>query len=205
MPNVVDRNAGSGVGGDPVNVAERFAPYLDPGEAIVWSGRPPRGLLLRAADVFLIPFSFVWFGGVLFAFAGAIDGRNASGGLFHPVLALFLLVGFYIAFGRFLVDAFSRTRTFYAVTDRRALILGGLKSANIKSMPLQPGLEVSVSGKGRGSVKFGPDVSFSQRAGGHGFGTGQSHPFMFERIDEAQNIYRMVREIQNRNEARRSG
>jgi hypothetical protein len=40
-------------------------PELLPGERLIWTGKPGKGLLLRSSDWFLIPFSFVWFGGVL--------------------------------------------------------------------------------------------------------------------------------------------
>ena len=38
---------------------------ISPGEKVLWSGTPPRGLILRASDVFLVPFSIVWASGAL--------------------------------------------------------------------------------------------------------------------------------------------
>jgi hypothetical protein len=38
---------------------------LQPGEQLLWSGRPPRGLILHAYDAFLIPFSIFWMGFVI--------------------------------------------------------------------------------------------------------------------------------------------
>ena len=41
-------------------------PYLEAGEQILWLGKPEKLHLLSAQDVFLIPFSLLWFGFVVF-------------------------------------------------------------------------------------------------------------------------------------------
>ena len=201
MQSIVDRGADTFLPDGRADTASRFAPCLDSDEKILWSGSPPRGLVFRLQDFSLIPFSIVWFGGVLFIALETIfsasnnDGGNSS--VFTPVLLLFLAVGFYMAIGRFFVDMVARRRTGYAVTTRRALILGGLRSTKIKSMPLAPDLKVTVSGTDRGSLKFGPDARHTGRFGPN-FAGSHTHPFMFERIASVQNVYRIVREIQNK-------
>ena len=41
-------------------------PYLEAGEQILWLGKPEKLHLLSAQDVFLIPFSLLWFGFAVF-------------------------------------------------------------------------------------------------------------------------------------------
>lgn len=187
-------------GGRPEN-GPRFERYLDPGERILWAGGPPGGLMLRRKDLLLIPFSLFFVGFSLFWTAGVAGVSRGGEGAPAPFLFVglaFVGIGLFLAFGRFVVDAIQRRGTAYALTDRRALIL---RRGNLKSMPLEPALEVSVSGEGRGSVMFGPDpgmVASIQGVRGIGGWIGPAHPFIFERIEDVDRVYRMVRETQIR-------
>ena len=42
--------------------SDDFRQHLEPGERLVGSGRPRRGLVIRAVDLILIPFSLFWLG-----------------------------------------------------------------------------------------------------------------------------------------------
>ncbi len=192
-------------GGRP-DAGPRFVRYLDPGEQILWTGAPPGGLLLRRKDLLLIPFSLLFVGFSLFWTAGVSGALDSGGdgfvGIFLVVGLAFVGIGLFLAFGRFVVDAIQRRATAYAVTDRRALIL---RRGNLKSMPLEPGLQVSISGQGRGSIMFGPDPGLMaglQGARGIGGWIGPGHPFIFERIGDVDRIHRLIREAQTRDRRR---
>ena len=61
--------------------AADIRPLLSPGESLVWSGLPKRGLLLQRGDLFLIPFSLVWFG---FACGWDADARFTNSANYQP-------------------------------------------------------------------------------------------------------------------------
>src|ERR1700728_3149818 len=92
----------------PVSSIER---ELGKGERLLWQGRPRAGIRLRGSDVFLIPFSLLWAGFIVFWETMAlfkVPKNNPVGWLFPLFGVPFVLAGFYIVFGRFLLDARSR-------------------------------------------------------------------------------------------------
>jgi hypothetical protein len=89
---------------------------LAPQEKLLWVGQPRQGLLLRSADLFLIPFSLLWGGFAVFWEASVV--RTGAPFFFKLWGVPFVLVGIYIVFGRFFADARQRRRTFYGVTDQ---------------------------------------------------------------------------------------
>ncbi|HEX4350926.1 MAG TPA: PH domain-containing protein, partial [Verrucomicrobiae bacterium] len=82
---------------------------MDSGEKLLWSGQPRQGLRLNISDVFVIPFSLLWCGFAIFWEANAVKGHSPF------VLKLwgipFVVIGLYMVFGRFFMDARTRVRT----------------------------------------------------------------------------------------------
>jgi hypothetical protein len=134
---------------------EPFRPDLLPGERIVWTGRPRPDMLFNRADIFLIPFSLVWFGGVMFGavsvLRGAIDPVSVGIGL------LFAVFGSYFVAGRFVHKRWIRQHTYYAVTDRRILVLteGFRRSLQAQFIDAIPTVNKIVRRDGVGTIRFG--------------------------------------------------
>lgn len=151
------------VGAMLIEIQGRLAGRLLRGERILWAGQPKLGLLLVGGDVLTIPFSLLWTGGIcLAAFHGA-HPRFPGGELaFVPVFG----AAFYMLIGRFLVDAWFRSRTYYAVTDRRVLILreGRWAAFHAISRDRLDVIELKEAGA-RGTIRFGQTV---RRARGWG-------------------------------------
>jgi hypothetical protein len=177
---------------DPPQV-EAFRPYLTSGENIVWMGQPASGIRFRPGDIFLIPFSLLWGGFAIFWEAMAL---RAGAPLFFALWGIpFVLVGLYMIIGRFVVDAFARTRTRYAVTSRRALILSGLITPHIRSIDLKGTNDIGLSlrGDGSGTISFQSGPMFGSWSGA-GFWPGVSRytPPAFEMIPEAKSVFDQI-------------
>src|SRR4051812_42746606 len=100
-----------------------FNGQLFPNERILWQGRPRQGIFLRGSDVALIPFSLVWLGVAVFC-ETMVFSMDA---LFFSLFGLpFVLMGIYLVIGRFFHEAWQRSKTHYAVTNQRILILSGI-------------------------------------------------------------------------------
>src|SRR5215813_8507784 len=86
---------------------------LDSNERLIWAGKPKHGILFRTSDIFLVPFSLLWGGGAIFWETTAL-ATNAP--FFFKLWGIpFVLVGLYLIFGRFLIDAKRRANTIYGI------------------------------------------------------------------------------------------
>jgi hypothetical protein len=102
--------------------AQKVRSLLFSDEQILWAGIPNPRLIFHKDDFVAVPFSLLWL---------LLVTRNFSS---HPApetidpltflwRAWFLAIGHYALWGRFFHHAWLKTRTFYAVTNRRALFI----------------------------------------------------------------------------------
>jgi hypothetical protein len=170
---------------------------LGSGERLLWKGRPRGGVRLRGSDVFLIPFSLLWGGFAIFWESIALFAvpKNNAAGWIAPLFGLpFVLVGLYIIFGRFFVDAKMRQKTEYALTGRRAIIVSGLFSRKVRSVSLQSTPEVTLTEKadGSGTITFGAASPFSSWVQQNTWSAGASQQPAFEMIDNVRSVYDLI-------------
>jgi len=99
---------------------------LEEGEALLWSAQPRQGFLLHPSDAFMIPFSLIWGG---FSIVWEYQVLTSDAPLFMALIGLpFVVIGLYLIAGRFFYDARLREKTFYGITDRRVIILSGIRN-----------------------------------------------------------------------------
>jgi len=171
---------------------------LTAGEQVIWAGQPRQGLTLRASDAFAIPFSIFFAGFSVFWMQGAAQsGAQLSFVLFGVP---FVLVGLYLVFGRFFVEAKQRAATFYALTPQRIIIHSGLFTKSVKSLPLKSLQEVSLSERpdGTGTITFGAQHPMASMFGGMpGWpGTEQYLGPRFDLVAQARSVYESIRKAQ---------
>ncbi|HEY3854676.1 MAG TPA: PH domain-containing protein [Verrucomicrobiae bacterium] len=177
-------------------------PRLDPGEHLLWIGKPRSGIRTRSQDVFLIPFSLMWGGFAIFwefmAITGTQKMRHPSP--FAPSIfgVPFVLIGLYLIVGRFFVDAKMRARTFYGVTNERVIIISGLFSQQVKSLQLRTISDVSLTEKsdGSGTITFGPTPFGNFFGSGSWPGGNRNAPPSFDMIEHAKEVYETIRRAQ---------
>ncbi len=181
----------------------QIKPELGSKERLLWTGRPRLGLALRAADAFLIPFSLMWGGFAIFWETMVIIGGAP---FFFMLWGIpFVLVGLYLIFGRFWVDAKQRASMYYGVTNERVIIISGLFRRSIKSLNIDTLTDVSLTEKsdGSGTITLGPTYPWHGRFGGFNWpGAGQYSTPALELIDDARQVYETIRDAQR--DAKRS-
>lgn len=126
---------------------DKFGNSLLPNEHIIWAGTPNLNKKFTDSDIFLIPFSLFWFLFSLFWEYSALLGlinyirfeshKEVIEILPFPFVGLvFVLIGYYLLFGRFTYKRRKNNNTFYALSNSRVLILikDKLTSININTL-----------------------------------------------------------------------
>ena len=181
--------------------SELFQEELNPGEQIIWTGRPKQGFLLRPAYVFVMLFGLLFSVlGIVFEFLAFFGGGPVN----SVVLALpLVLLGFYFLFGGFLVDIAQRRKTYYALTTRRAIIVTGRRNRVVRTFVLSnmPGVYLDVQSMGSGTISFGvipPWVGVN--VGNSSPGSDQAYLVPgFVLIEDVRKVYQEIVRLQAQN------
>lgn len=181
-----------------LSIEQVLRPELGRDERLLWSGAPKQGLFFRTSDFLAVPFSLMWGGFALFWEYSVSSAKDAP--IFMMLWGVpFVLVGLYIIVGRFFADAYQRKRTYYGVTDQRIVILSGLFSREVKSLPLTTLSDITFSERSdrRGTIMFGPSgFGFSMMGNAPWPGASKRMPPAFDLIDNASHVYALIREVQ---------
>jgi hypothetical protein len=208
-----------------VDASQVIARDLGADESLLWSGQPRKGIVFRSSDVFLIPFSILWGGFAIFWETSVLSQARKGGNAISLFMVLwgipFVLIGLYMIFVRFIVDARRREHTCYGLTDRRVIIVtglferdltpsvgtltalaSGLGRHNVKSLDLRTMTDVSMAERsdGSGTITFGAQNQLSYLAGTGWPGAGNSAaPPSFDLIENVKSVYEMIRGAQRKN------
>ena len=176
---------------------------LERGERQLWAGTPRLGVVLRQADLLMIPFSLLWCGFAVFWEVSVL--RTGAPGFFALWGVPFVAWGIYVTAGRFFADAWRRGRTSYFVTSSRIVIVGGTFTPSTKSLLLTTLSDVSMTERpdGTGTITFGAtNPMFAMYAGMSWPGVPQVPSF--EMIPDVRRVYGVVQTAQQDALAHRS-
>jgi hypothetical protein len=186
-------------------IEQALRPELGRSERLLWSGMPQQGLCLRAADILMVPFSLMWGG---FAVFWEYSVVSSGAPLFFTLWGIpFVLVGIYIVVGRFFVDSFQRSRTYYGVTDQRIIIRRGLMGRAITTLLIQNLNELLLTERSdhSGSITFGPSSPLYAMWSGTAWpGMGKKLAPAFDLIPNVRAVYDLIRETQHSGASRRA-
>jgi len=137
-----------------VEVDYGLSGILQPGESMLWTGRPDPRVFFTAADAYLIPFSMLWLSFTIFWEDSVI---RSGGPAFARIFGVpFILIGVYMLVGRPIQARYVRKQTVYAITDRRAIVMSrrGWVDSPIRDQPVS----IARSRSGRVSASIGTPV-----------------------------------------------
>lgn len=187
-----------------------FSSELLPGESIQWTGRPNPGVIFHKEDWGLIPFSLLWGGFAIFWLLGASGLGNfwtnrpdRTFQWFEFIWGTpFVLAAQYFIWGRFVYSRWKKQRTYYALTNRRALIVARSVKGRTASSAYFENLTVVdkwVRHDGIGSICFGGPVR-----GEWGWGRyNPPRPPTFDDIDDVESVYQTATQLYE--QAQKSG
>jgi hypothetical protein len=182
---------------------DQLSPELLPGETLQWTGRPNPAVILHQEDWLAIPFSLLWGGFAIFWLLGASGiwdiWTNRPTRTFQYFGLIwgtpFVLVGQYLIWGRFLYRRWKKQRTYYALTNRRALIVEkGLRGRAVSSAYFDnlAMIDKRVRVDGNGSISFGGPVRGEWQSG-----RGNPHRSpTFDDVDDADSVYQTAARLQ---------
>ena len=177
-----------------------FHTKLMDGERVTWSGQPVQGLILRRSDILFIPFSLL-FTGMALAWE-MVTIREDAGPFFMLWGIPFLLVGLYLVIGRFITDVGRRSRTYYALTDSRVLILCAGFASSFIALILRDLSALRITGdfKGRSTIHFTPEPLVIRNSSGETTTQADSGP-KFESIEDGDAVFARISEAVRVNRA----
>ncbi|MGP6087236.1 aspartate carbamoyltransferase catalytic subunit [Antarctobacter jejuensis] len=160
---------------------------LDPGERILWQGRPGAAVRIGTGDIILMVFGIFFAGFALFWMVTA----SQAGGIFWLFGLIHFCVGLGIILWPVLGRPYLRRHTWYTLTDRRAFIATDvpLRGRQLKSFPIDADNSLTFEDRQPGSVIFASELRRSKN-GSHETRIG------FRDIEDARRVYGLMRRIQ---------
>jgi len=163
---------------------------LDPGERIVWQGRPEPGFHFPVEKAFVAIFGMVFAGFALFWMVMA----SRAGGLFWSFGLIHFSVGVWIIISSIFGDTIRLRRTWYTLTDHRAFIATDMpfKGRQLQSYPITPDTRLD--------YRAGPPdtIIFSRERHSGSKGNSYMVEIGFERIDEGDRVVALMRAAQRK-------
>ena len=163
---------------------------LAAGETIFWRGKPKRSAFIATKSLSMLPIAVLWLI-IDLNFIGAAFGGGEMLGFMIPFFLLHLMP-VWIWLGNVITAGRRWKNTNYYVTNRRIIIQGGFLAVNETSLfykDLQNAqLRIGLLDKlfQTGDIVFDNGIIVNNK---------QNRRFVFEDLEDAQNVYRRVQKV----------
>jgi hypothetical protein len=148
-----------------------FKDDLLEGEKILWTGRPETSVIFTKKDWYMVPISLLFIGFIILWVWALISftGLNIKLLMDPGILMLFVVGGYFMiygwnfTFGRFARKKNIKKRTYYAVTNKRVLVLINTSKRIIQEKQLNKitTIDKNIRPDGIGSLVFGePELNW---------------------------------------------
>lgn len=176
------------------DIPPQWRGILDPGETIVWQGRPDQAFSVDAGDIFPALFALFFSGFAVFWMVMA----SAHGGSFWMFGLIHFSVGIAIFVRSLLGPTWRRQFTWYTLTDRRAFIATDLplQGKELRSYPITPDSPIRLQGGRLPTVHFARERHVGDKGRHYTVDIG------FERIADGDKVMALLREAQRGKEPR---
>jgi hypothetical protein len=167
--------------------------YLDRGEKLLWEGAPLPGLRFKPSDLFLSIFGAFFFGFAVFwiGMASSMGGGMSGFEMIFPLFGLpFVAVGAYLMIGRYFWEAHVRTKTRYALTNKRAIVAKSAWGRSLKSWPINSSTQIEYQPGSAATLYFAKEEKRGSKGSRYTVKKG------FQYIPDGDAVYRLMRQVQ---------
>ncbi len=180
------------------NYDRLFKQFLEDKENIIWTDKPKTGIVFRSEDIIMIPFSILWVINAIYFFTSAY---SLSAPFFFLLSSfIFVIIGVFSVFARFIIDVLQRDNTLYAITNERIMILSGIFDKSLKSIPIISLKEINYTEKVNGTGTISID---KENKAINGYRDGLSVWFRINpasdlvQISDVRKVYNLINELRS--------
>ena len=170
-----------------MSAPEGWDGILDDGEVILWQGRPGTKVVWKISHIMSFVFGLAFAGFALFWMTMAAQ----AGGYFWTFGLIHFSVGIGLAIGPPYWSAWRRRHTWYTLTDRRAFIATDLplQGRKLQSYPIAKDTQLEYDRGEKATIHFAHEYRRTKNGS-------RRVPIGFERITDGEEVYRLIRKIQ---------
>lgn len=186
-------------------IEDLFKTELMNDETILWVGQPDPRKVFTRLDLFLVPITTLWCGFAIYWEFRALlilNQFHRKQDFFSPVFGfLFVMIGLYLAVGRFFYKKWQKQKTYYALTNQRVLLwYKSSQTTKFQELWVEQisSIHKSIDSKGIGTILFGNNPMFGSFYGNTGldFLTSQyQETLAFYDIPDAQETYKLINDL----------